>query len=426
MATETPSSPAAPATATNGGCIVVIGGGQAGSELANELRQQGYAGRVVIVAEEPHLPYKRPPLSKAFLTGTVPVDQLHVRSAAMLERANVEVIAGARVTRIDREAKRIELADGRALTYDKLALTTGGRPRTLSTPGADKPNVHALRTIADAQTLQALLVEGRRLVIVGGGYIGLEVAAMAVKAGVHVTVLESAPRVLVRVTAPEISAFYERVHREAGVDLRTGVHIAAFEGEGRVTQVLLGDGSRIDTDAVIVGVGLIANTELAAEAGLAVDNGIVVDEFGMTSDPDIAAAGDCANRPSTLLGQRVRIESVQNAMEFARCAARSLLGQPKAYDELPWFWSDQYELKLQMCGLSGGYTDLVLRGSPETRSFAAFYLRDGSLIAADTVSRPQEFMIAKKLVAARARIAPQRLADETIPLKDLLAELTPA
>ena len=402
---------------------VIVGAGQAAAELALELRTLGYAGRVLMIGEEAHLPYKRPPLSKAYLASDMTPEQLHARPASQLEKANVEIRTGVRVTRIDRAAKQVELANGERIGYDKLALTTGGRARPLVLPGAELGNVLALRTIADAQAIKEQMVEGRRLVIVGGGYIGLEVAAMAIKKGLKVTVLESAPRVLARVTAPVVSAFYERVHREAGVDLRTGVQLAAFEGEGTVSGVRLANGSLIPADFVVVGIGLIANTELASEAGLAVDNGVLVDEFAVTSDPDIVAAGDCANRPSVLLGQRVRLESVPSAMELGRTAARAIVGQPKAYDELPWFWSDQYELKLQMCGLSNGYDEVVLRGSPEGRSFLAFYLREGRIIAADSISRLPEFGLAKKLVAARAHIAPARLADEAVPLKDLVAEL---
>lgn len=405
---------------------IIIGAGQAGVEVAVELRALGHAGRILMIGDEPHLPYKRPPLSKAFLAGGVPVDQLHARPPAQLEKANIELITGVAVRRIDRAAKQVELSDGRHLGYDKLALTTGGRARPLPIPGACRENLRALRSIADAQAIQGELVAGRRFVIIGGGYIGLEVASLAIKKGVRVTVLESAPRVLARVTAPELSAFYERVHREAGVEIRTGVQITAIEdGEG-ATLVRLADGTAVEADFILVGIGLIPNTELAVEAGLAVDNGIVVDEFGRTSDPDIVAAGDCANRPSPLLGQRVRLESVPSAMEQGKSAARTLAGQPKASDELPWFWSDQYELKLQMCGLSTGYTDVVLRGSPEARNFTAFYLRHGQIIAADTVSRPPEFQIARKLAAARARVAPERLADESIPLKDIAAEVLSA
>jgi len=403
--------------------VVIVGAGQAGSELAAELRTLGHTGRVVMIGDEPSLPYKRPPLSKGFLTGAVGTEQLLVRNAAAYERNSIEFIGGTRVTAIDRKAKSVALSDGRTVAYDKLALTTGGQARRLSIPGADLGNVLTLRSIADAAQLQAQLVEGRRLVIVGGGYVGLEAAAVAVKKGVKVTVLEGAPRVLARVTAPEISEFYTRVHREEGVDIRVDVQIDAFDGaDGVVTAVRLADGSRIDADCVLVGIGLVPGTELAEAAGLACSNGIVVDEFGQTADADIFAAGDCANRPSALHGCRVRLESVPNAMEQAKHAARAMVGQPKAYDELPWFWSDQYELKLQMAGLSTGHDQLVIRGSTATRSFAAFYLKEGRIIAADAISQLKEFGVMKKLVAGRAQIAPDRLRDDSLALKDLAAE----
>lgn len=402
--------------------VAIIGGGQAGSEFAAELRTLGFPGRVVIIGDEAELPYKRPPLSKGFLTGTVTADQLPIRSAAVHEKNQIEFIGGVSASAIDRNAHTVTLSDGQILTYTKLALTTGGRARPLPIPGADLANVLSLRSVADAAAIREQLVEGRSLVIIGGGYIGLEIAAVAVKKGLKVTVLESAPRVLARVTAPEISEFYTRVHREEGVDIRLGVQIAALVGEGAVSGVKLVDGSIINADAVIVGIGLIPNCELAVAAGLTVDNGIVVDEHGQTSDPDIYAAGDCANRPSALLGGRVRLESVPNAMEQARYAARAIMGQPKAYDELPWFWSDQYELKLQMCGLSAGYDQLVVRGSTASRTFSAFYLKQGQVIAADAVSQLRDFGMMKKLVAARASLAPERLADESVPLKDLVTE----
>lgn len=400
--------------------IVIIGAGQAGAETAIELRKIGHQGRVVIVGEESHLPYKRPPLSKAYLAGTVAAETLYVMQQANLDKANIEVLTGRRVESIDRAAKALKLSDGSTLPYAKLCLATGGRARMLTLPGADKPNVYPLRSIADVESIRAHCQPGKSAVIVGGGFIGLEVAAVAVKLGLRVTVLESLPRVLARVTVPEISEFYEKAHRDAGVDLRTGVQISAFEGGERVTHVLLGDGTRIEADFIVVGIGLIANVELAQAAGLAVDNGIVVDEFTQTSDPDIVAAGDCTNHPNIHYGRRLRLESVQNAMEQGRAAAHALLGQPKRYDMVPWFWSDQYDLKLQMVGLSAGFDRFVLRGDPATRSFAAFYLGDGKLIAADAVSRPQDFMFAKRLVALRAQVSPEQLADESVPLKSLV------
>ena len=412
---ETPAHPTSDLT------FLIVGGGQAGGEVAGELRKQGFTGRVVILGEEAQIPYKRPPLSKGFLAGTVTEESLFVAQPANLEKLHIEFIGNARVERIDRAAHQVHLADGRALNYDKLALTTGGRARLLTQAGGDKPNVFPLRSVADVKKIQPHAVAGRKAVIVGAGFIGLETAAVLVKLGLQVTVLEGLPRVLARVTAPEVSSFFERVHREAGVDLRTGVQVAALEGEERVTHVLLADGSRIETDFLIVGIGVVANTELAAAAGLAVDNGIVVDEFACTADPDIVAAGDCTNHPSNFAGRRIRLESVQNAMEQGRIAARSMVGKREAYQNVPWFWSDQYDLKLQMVGLSQGYDQLVLRGDPATqRNFAAFYLREGRMIAADAISRPAEFMLAKKWVAEGVVLPAAALADESTPLKSLL------
>ncbi len=401
--------------------IIVIGAGQAGVQLATTLRKLGFAGRLLLIGEESHLPYKRPPLSKAFLAGTVDRAALHVVPQSSLDKAEIEFIAGVSVAKIDRSTQHIELSDGRRLAYDKLALTTGCRARPLSLPGADRPNVFTVRTIDDVEALRLHCSEGKRAVVVGGGFIGLEMSAVLLKMGLKVTVLEGLPRVLARVTVPEVSAFFERIHREAGVDLRTEVKIEAFEGEPQVSRVRLGDGSHVDADVVIVGIGQIPNSELAQAAGLAVDNGIVVDEHAQTSDADIVAAGDCSNHPNAFYDRRLRLESVQNAMEQSRAAAATLLGTPQPYHAVPWFWSDQYDLKLQMVGLSAGFDQLVLRGDPQSeRSFCAFYLKDGHLIAADAVSRPQEFMFAKKLVALRAPLEAAQLADESIPLKSQL------
>ncbi|MDG9925744.1 MULTISPECIES: FAD-dependent oxidoreductase [unclassified Pseudomonas] len=404
---------------------IIIGAGHAGGELAIALRNEGWEGRILLLGEEAHLPYHRPPLSKAYLAGSVEKSSLSIRPQLAYDKANVEFFGGVRVTHIDRANRRLELADGKQLAYDKLAIATGGRPRPLSVPNAAAAahcaNFHYLRTLDDVELIRAQMAAGKRLAIVGGGYIGLEVAAAAVAQGLQVTVLEALPRVLQRVTAAELSAYYERKHREAGVDIRTGVQVADLEVNGEaVSAVLCADGSRLETDLVVVGIGLIANTELAAEAGLEVDNGILVDQHAQTSDPDIYAAGDCTNHPNSLLGRRLRLESVPNALEQSRVAAAGMAGKLKAYASVPWFWSDQYELKLKMVGLSEGFERLVLRGDPQTDSFSAFYLKDGKVLAADTVNRPQDFIAAKRLVAEGIAVTAEQLADDSRPLKELL------
>ena len=404
---------------------IIIGAGHAGGELAIALRNEGWEGRILLLGEEAHLPYHRPPLSKAYLAGSVEKSSLSIRPQMAYDKANVEFIGGVRVSRIDRANQRLELADGSQLAYDKLAIATGGRPRPLSAPNAAVAercaNFHYLRTLDDVEQIRAQLAPGKRLAIVGGGYIGLEVAASAIAQGLLVTVLEALPRVLQRVTAAELSAYYERKHREAGVDIRTGVQVADLEVTGdTVTAVLCADGSRLAADLVVVGIGLLANTELAAEAGLQVDNGILVDEHAQTSDPHIYAAGDCTNHPNALLGRRLRLESVPNALEQSRVAAANMAGKAKTYASVPWFWSDQYELKLKMVGLSEGFERLVLRGDPATDSFSAFYLKGDKVLAADTVNRPQDFIAAKRLVAEDIAVTDAQLADDSRPLKELL------
>ena len=401
---------------------VIVGAGQAGAEVATSMRQQGYAGRIALIGDEPHLPYRRPPLSKAYLAGEADAASLLIKPQATYDKANIDLLISAHVSCIDRDAHHVVLADGRVRAYDKLVLATGGAPRRLTLPGAEAPNVLYLRTLADVDSIRAEMQPERRMVVVGGGYIGLEVAAAAVKLGLMVTVLESAPRVLVRVTAPEMSAFYERVHREAGVDVRTGVSLQRLhQAAGRVVAVELADGSRIAADLVIVGIGLVPNVDLARDAGLEVGDGIVVDELGRTSDPDILCVGDCACQPNAWLGRPVRIESVPNAMEQARTVAATLCGKSIPHRSVPWFWSDQYDLKLQMVGLSQGYDQVVLRGDPTGRSFCTFYLREGVIIAVDAVNRAAEFMVAKRLVAERVHTDAVRIADAGQPLQALLA-----
>jgi 3-phenylpropionate/trans-cinnamate dioxygenase ferredoxin reductase subunit len=404
--------------------VVIVGAGYAAGELAVRLKQSGYGGPVTMVGAEAHLPYHRPPLSKAFLSGALPQDELLLRPEATYTKFGIGFRASTRVARIDRAAHAVELHDGTTMPYAKLVLATGGHARRLTCPGADLAGVLTLRTLDDVLAMRAHLKPGARLVIIGGGYIGLEVAAVAIKSGVAVTVVEAAPRVLARVAGAEISAFYEKAHRDAGVTVLTGQTVEALvglpENPAHVGGVVLGSGATLPADFVLAGVGLIAHTELAEAAGLHVQNGIWVDEYCRTEDPYVLAIGDCANHPCPFLGRRVRLESVPNALEQARVAADTIGGRLVPYGAVPWFWSDQYDLKLQAVGLADGHDQVVLRGDMEQRSFLVFYLRQGVLIAADAVNKPGEFLVAKRLVGAYARADIGGLADTAVPLKNLL------
>lgn len=400
--------------------VLIVGAGQAGGETASMLRQQGFTGRIVLIGDEAYVPYRRPPLSKTFLSGDATLESLFIKPQATYDKSNIECRFGTSVEAIDRAAHCVRLFDGSTIEYGKLVLATGGRPRRMALPGADHPNVHYVRTIADIVRLKEQFASGKRLVIIGGGYIGLEAASVGIKKGLQVTVVEALSRVLARVTAPEISAFYERVHRERGVDLRTGVGVHAFEGEALVDTVVLADGTRLAADLIIAGIGLVPNTELAEAAGLEVSNGIVVDTASRTADPDIYAAGDCAQQQNMFYGQSMRLESVPNAIEQARVVVAAILGKPAEFNAVPWFWSDQYELKLQMVGLSQGFDQLVVRGDINGESFSAFYLKEGVVISADAVNRAPDFVVAKRLVAERVRVDAAQLADEAVALKSLL------
>jgi 3-phenylpropionate/trans-cinnamate dioxygenase ferredoxin reductase subunit len=403
--------------------IVVIGAGHAASEFAGALRAGGFSGPVLMLGEEAHLPYQRPPLSKAFLSGEAPHGALELKSAAAYEKMGVEVRTGARVAAIDRREHRIELEHGGSEYYGKLVLATGGRARRLAARGLENgampANLHYLRTLADAAPIRELLHPGSRLVIIGGGYVGLEVASVARRRGLEVTVLEALPRLLARVTAAEISAFYEQIHHDAGVAIRTCATVRRIETDptGAAVVAVHTEDEVIAADLVLAGVGQIPNVELAQHCGLAVDNGVVVDEHSRSSDPDVFAIGDCSNHPSALYRRRLRLESVPNAVGQARAAAATLCGSPRPYDAVPWFWSDQYDLKLQMVGLSHGHDRVITRGRPEERSFVAFYLEAGRIIAADAVNRPKDFLAAKRLVGEQLQIAPESLADESRPLQ---------
>ncbi|MBM3515720.1 MAG: pyridine nucleotide-disulfide oxidoreductase [Alphaproteobacteria bacterium] len=398
--------------------ILIVGAGEAGGQSAIVLRQSGFDGRVVIVGDETYVPYERPPLSKAYLAGEAPLEKMFLRAPEFYDTQKIELMLGRRISAIDRGARTARFDNGDSLAFDKLVLATGGRVRTLSCPGATLPGVHYLRTIADVAAYRERLAAGARIAIVGGGYIGLEVAAVATKRGCAVTVLEALPLVLNRVVAPEVSRFYMDVHRGAGVAIHTETAVTAFTGTSRVEHVICGN-SRFPADLVIVGIGIVPNVELAKDAGLAVDNGIVVDEFTRTSDPDIYAVGDCTNHPSPSVGGRLRLESVHNALAQGKAAALHIVGKAEAYNEVPWFWSDQYDLKLQMTGISKPGDTVVIRGSMADRKFSACYLRDGRLVAVNAINMAKDFIQSKKLIAARSVVDPLRLADASVPLKDL-------
>lgn len=400
---------------------IVIGASHAGAQLCASLRQEGWVGEILLVGDEPSLPYHRPPLSKTYLSGASSLDDLLIRPPDYYEKQGI-TLRHARVTAVDRQARTITLSDGEEIGYATLALCLGARPRRLAIAGAELDGVHYLRDASDIEAIRGRLANTRKVVIIGAGYIGLEAAAsLRALGGTSVTVLESAERVLQRVTAPEVSSFYARVHNEEGVALRAGVTVAAIEGDDRVRGVRLADGELLDADLVIVGIGVVPNTELAEAAGLAVNNGIVIDGSGLTSDPDIVAAGDCASFYLPRYARHVRLESVPNAGEHAKVAAATMCGHSKTLSALPWFWSDQYELKLQIAGLNDGYDDVVLRGDPLSgRSFACFYFAGEEMIAADCVNRPKEFMFSRRVLNERLPIDRSRLADPQTSLAELL------
>ncbi len=405
--------------------VVIVGAGQAAVQAVETLRRRGYDGRIALIGDEPHEPYQRPPLSKAFLGGALEIERLWLRAPQFYADHHVELHLGRRVARLDRDRDRVELDAGAAVPFEALLLATGGSARGAPVPGIHLDGVYTLRTLVDAQRLRQELRAGLRLVVVGGGYIGLEVAATSRKLGLEVTVLEMADRLMSRVVAVPVSDFFEAEHARQGVQVRCGARVralsAATPASTRVGRVLCEDGTVFPADLVLIAVGIAPAEEIAAAAGLACANGIVVDEHCRTTDARIYAAGDCASHPSPRYARRVRLESVDNAFEQGASAALNLLGIPTVHDKVPWFWSDQFDLKLVIVGLSHDHDAVVLRGNPESRSFSLCYLRRGELIAIDTVNRPKDQIAARKLIASRARFDPRLLEKADLPLKDCVA-----
>ncbi len=403
--------------------FVIVGAGQAGGRAAEAMRKAGFAGRVLLIGEEASQPYERPPLSKAVLTGDKPASSTALLPAGFYAEHGIELLTGRRAAALDAGARNVILADGRRIAYRKLLLATGGRVRTLPFAPIGTPGVFYLRTVEDSMALAAALKSAGRLAVIGGGFLGLEVAASARKLGLAVTLIELQPHLLDRAMAPEIARFVADIHRAKGVELRLGARATGIAGGSRLETVLLADGTRIAADLAVVAVGIEPNSELAAAAGAAVDDGVVVDECCRTSVADVYAAGDVANHPNPLLGHRLRLESWQNAQNQAIAAARNMCGAHVPYAEVPWFWSDQYEFNIQMVGAPRTTDAVVLRGDPASGRFMCFNLAGGAVVGATAFNMGGEIRFARKLVELKAKVEPAMLGDGTRRLRDVVAEL---
>jgi 3-phenylpropionate/trans-cinnamate dioxygenase ferredoxin reductase component len=403
--------------------IVIAGAGHAGGAAAAMLRQLGWQGPITLIGEEPIPPYQRPPLSKAWLTGEATADSLALRPAGFYAGASIDLRMNTRVLAIDRAAHTVTLSDASTVHYDILILALGARARRLPLAGADLSGVLELRSAADADHLKAALHPGARLAVIGGGYIGLEAAASARGLGAEAVIIERESRVLARVACPILSDFFQDFHRARGVTIEVDAQVAALEGSnGHITSVRLGDGRLIPCDAALIGVGAVANDELAREAGLTCDNGIAVDLAAQTDDPDIFAIGDCTRRPLPLYDRMGRLESVPNALEQAKQAASLICGKPAPTPEVPWFWSDQYDLRLQIAGMPFDATEIVVRGDVAAGKFALFHLTaDGTVQAVEAVNASTEFMGGRRIIARRKRLTPARIEDMAISMQELAA-----
>jgi 3-phenylpropionate/trans-cinnamate dioxygenase ferredoxin reductase subunit len=400
--------------------VVIVGAGHAGFQLASSLRQAGYAEPIFLLNDEPHLPYQRPPLSKAYLKGGGAPDSLMFRPDKFYREQNIELIAD-RAASIDRPARRLSLASGSSLEYEHLALATGARNRLLDLPNANLEDVLYLRTLDESEVLRQRLASRRHVVVIGAGFIGLEFAATARAKGLEVDVVELGARVMARAVTAEISEFFQKRHAEAGIRIHFGVQVTSIESDGAsVAGVSLSDGRHIAADLIVVGVGVLPNVELAAAAGLPVASGIIVGEHLLTSDPYISAVGDCALYASERFGGSLRLESVQNATDHARCVAARLTGDTKAYDGLPWFWSDQGPDKLQIAGLTTGYDRVVVRGDRAQGAFSAFCYKADRLVGIESVNRAGDHMFGRRLLAANGSITPEQAMDTGFDLKAAL------
>lgn len=400
--------------------FVVIGAGQAGGWTAKTLRDDGFEGRVIIIGDENFAPHERPPLSKEVLLGDAEKDVCLLWPPGTLEDAGIELRLGESVASIDADGHTLTLGNGETIGWNKLMIATGGRARTLPVDGADMDGVYTLRTIDDAEAIRARLTSGANVLVVGAGWIGLEVAAAARKSNANATVIELADRVCARALTQEMSDWVHALHVRHGVDIRLSAAFERFEGDGKLERAVLGDGTAIACDIAVIGIGLVPNTELAEQAGLAVDNGIVVDEHGQTSHPDIYAAGDVTNHPNPLLGRRVRLESWENAQNQAINAAKAMLGAPQSYAEIPWFWSDQYDANIQMMGLPEDWNETVTRGDRDAGEFIEFYLKDGEIQGAAAINNPRDLRFTRRMMTSGKKFDAASLADPDVKLQKLM------
>jgi 3-phenylpropionate/trans-cinnamate dioxygenase ferredoxin reductase subunit len=399
---------------------VIVGTGQAGFQTAASLRERGYEDAITLIGDEAHIPYQRPPLSKGFQLGTQDLESIELRPRNFYSDHRIELLACERVIAIDRAGRKVKLLSGSVIPYEHLVLAIGARNRALPVEGAELDGVLYLRSLDEAVVIKERMKSASEIVVIGGGFIGLELAAVAGTLGKSVTVLEALPRLMSRVVAPIISEFYREVHTGKGVRVLCNASVSEIRGSaGKVESVLLDNGALYPAELVFVGIGVVPNIELAQNAGLRITNGIAVNEFLETEGENIFAIGDCAEHPCVFASERVRLESVQNAADQAQCVATTIAGERTRYRALPWFWTDQFDIKLQMAGVSHRHDRIVTRGSAENRKLSVFYFREGRLIAIDSINRPLDHMMGRKLIAADARLTPEQAADESVDLKKL-------
>ena len=400
--------------------LVVIGAGQSAIQCITSLKKEGYEGSITLVGEEEHLPYQRPPLSKGFLDDSINKERLYFKKLDFFTENKIQLKLGISATSVDIENNLVNLSDEEKLHFDKLVFATGSRVRLLDFPGNDLDNIHYLRGLDDAENIKKGLEKSKHLVVIGAGYIGLEVAAIASEKGVKVSIVEMADRVMSRTVDPQISDYYLNLHQNNGVKFKFNTSLEEIKGQGQVESVVCSDGTSINADMVIVGAGVIPNTEIAQNSGVSCENGILVDEFGRTNFKNVFACGDCTSHPNKLLNMQLRLESVHNAMEQSKAAAMSVLDKPAEYSQIPWFWSDQYDHKLQIVGISGSHDTVTMRGSTDASKFMLFYTRGEELVAVDAVNNPKDFLICRKLVANKVKIKTDMISDLNLNLNDLI------